>query len=155
MDHSLAKRIVSLFLFLFSVGYLVEALSLPLGTSTRAGPGLIPTAAGLFLTFFTLCNLVGDLLGKKEPPPQGEASMARKDVFRIVGVIFILVFYGVFLKTLGFIPTSVILVFVVLRLLGMNNWLRISLISALTSVASYYLFSVILDVPLPRGIFFS
>lgn len=80
--------------------------------------------------------------------------MGRKDIIRIIGMIAIFLFYAVFLETIGFIFSGVVLVLVVLRLLGMQNWIRILLISVLTSVALYYLFSVTLDVPLPRGIFF-
>jgi hypothetical protein len=40
---------------------------------------------------------------------------------------------------------------VIVRLLGLRGWVKIALAAALTGFLSYYLFAVILEVPLPRG----
>lgn len=147
-------RIISLLLLIFSGSYLLKSLSIPYGRISEPGPGIFPVGVGILMTLLTFFNFIKFFHGVPSKKT-GESLPQGKDFYRWIGILLVLVFYGVFLGVLGYILSSIILLMLVLFLLGMNGWIRIVLISILTSVISYYLFSIILDVPLPRGILFS
>jgi hypothetical protein len=44
---------------------------------------------------------------------------------------------------------------IILPLLGLKGWIKIVVIPLLAAIISYFIFSNILGVPLPRGIIFS
>ncbi len=148
---------VTSFCFLFlGVAYLAGSLDLPMGSADRPGAGLYPFLLGIFLVSISLPLFLGSLRVRKpqkekeeeEPFPQG------KDLQRVVAVSVTLTFFVVLLKPLGYGICSAVLMGSILRLLGLRSWIKIVLISIACSVISYYLFASILDVPLPRGIFF-
>ncbi len=118
----------------------------------RPGPGFVPTCIGIFLGFFVVLYFI-NVFRKRSTDREEKGFGQRKDFLRVVGVIFFLFFYGIFLGILGYILSTLIMVVAVLYLLGMRGWARIILISILVSAGSYYFFSVILEVLLPQGIF--
>ncbi len=148
------ERFVSLSLLAFSGVYLAESLTLGFGNSKLPGPGLLPTIVGIFLTFLVSLHLITDFLNRR---PLEEKSKKRpllpgRDSVRIVEMLLLLGFCGVFISKLGYIVTTIVLVGASLYFLEMRGWVRITLISIVTSGGSYYFFRVMFDIPLPQGI---
>jgi len=150
------QRLVSIAFLVCSAVYLAIALSVPLGTVGRPGPGLVPAGIGICLTFLCLLQVIqvfffaqngSSALGESEP-------VQRPDVLRVVGIISFLTLYLIFFSFLGYTLSTVILMAAVLRLLGVPGWMRVLLISVLISVCSFYVFDRFLDVPLPKGSLF-
>jgi hypothetical protein len=151
---NLVQRFVSISFLIFSGIYLAASLSLPLGKVGRPGPGMLPSGIGIILTFLSLLHVIEVFFLEKNRGVQKEEGgvLTRDDVFRVTGVVSLLILYMIFFPILGYTFSTIFLVGAVLRLLGMHGWIRIVLISVVTSVCSYYLFSTFLDVPLPKGI---
>jgi putative tricarboxylic transport membrane protein len=147
------QLVASILLCLFAIAYLWGALLLPLGSLSQPEAGLFPTAIGCFLFLLALIHLV-QTLNKKSQEWKGENFPKGKDFRRVMGISLILIFYGTFWDTLGYILLSIFLMVGVLRLLGMHNWWKILLFSIAVSGVSYYLFNVILNIPFSKGIFF-
>ena len=59
--------------------------------------------------------------------------------------------YLVVLRYLGFLISTMILLGAIVRLLGEKNWVKVILISVVTSLIIYFLFGVYLGVMLPKG----
>lgn len=83
------QRIVSIFFLTFSVAYLVGSLSLPLGSARKPGPGIVPVATGIFLSFSTLLYFVKVFfLEKRRSAQKGDGFHLGKDSLRLIGVLF-------------------------------------------------------------------
>jgi hypothetical protein len=147
------KRLVSIAFLIFSAVYLAASLSLPLGRASRPGSGLIPTAIGIAITFFSSLHVIEVFFFEKgHSAEKGKGALEREDVLRVAGVVISLVVYMILFSILGYTLSTIFLVGTTLRLLGMHGWTRIALISIVTSACSYYIFSTILETPLPQGI---
>ena len=132
-----------------SVLYLAGALDYPMGTMDRPGPGRYPLFVGALLIIASIGSLVTDLL----KPAKGELKLPRgSDLGRVVAVIAGTAAYVVLLPYAGHLLASVVTVFVVLQTMGLSSWpFKIGFTVAI-ALGSYYLFDVILNVPLPKGV---
>jgi len=72
---------------------------------------------------------------------------------RSVMIALVLLGYILGLESIGFILCSLILIFLMLRVLEKYSWGKSILISVTASAFSYLIFSVLLKVMLPKGIF--
>ncbi len=151
---NVVQRLVSITMLVCSGVYLAIALSMPLGTVGRPGPGLVPMGIGIGLTFLCLLQVIQVFFFAKNGSSSiGEtAPLRRRDVLRVVGILSFLILYLIFFSFLGYTLSTVILMVAVLRLLGMRGCIRVLLVSVLISVCSFYAFDRLLDVPLPKGI---
>jgi len=147
------ERCVGILLLVFSIAYLAGALSLPMGRPNQPGPGIFPVVLGIALVAVSIFHVVKVFLAKS-PAKNRDEFPYGKDLLRVMGVVGVLVAYGLFLETLGYIVTTLVLFIWVLRFLGMRSWARLVLISIFGSAGSYYFFKVILSTPLPSGILF-
>jgi Tripartite tricarboxylate transporter TctB family len=131
------------------------SLNLGVGTAMSPGAGLYPSFVAVTLISIALPLF---LLSLKEKGPQQakeEAFPKGKDLIRVVGLALTFVFFGIFLKPLGYWVCGTVLMGTSLKLLGMQSWGKIVSTSILTTAISYILFVSILKVPIPLGIFFS
>lgn len=132
--------------------FMAGSLGLPMGTAERPGAGFYP----LFLAVLFLALGGIFLLQSRAPGPRGGEPVPKgQDLRRVLSVAGALVFFAATFKILGYGICCTLLLVAVLRLLGMQNWGKVALISAGIMGFSYYLFAAVLDVPLPRGVFFS
>ena len=145
------QAIVALCSLLVAVGYLWEALRMPLGTMISPGPGLVPILVGLLIAVLSLALLAQVWLGKEkgqDPVILPAGAPGR----RVVGVWIGLLAYAMLVNVLGHLLMAAVLSTGCLRILGMRRWRDAILLSMFLSVASFYLFAVLLDVPLPEGL---
>ena len=116
---------------------------------------MVPVGIGIILTFLSLLHVIEVFFFEKNRSVQkeeGGGALTRADVLRVTGVVSVLIVYMILFPVLGYTLSTIILMVAVLPLLQMHGWLRIVLISILTSACSYYIFDRLLDVPLPKGI---
>ncbi len=83
--------------------------------------------------------------GKWEPMPRG------RTVLRLIGIVGLLVVYAIMLETLGFILASTLFLLGAIILAGGRRPLYLVFIPPALSVVLFYVFYVLLGVPLPRG----
>ena len=132
----------------FSLLYLWGALEYPLGTFAQPGPGLFP----LFIGFFLLLSSIGSLVSHVWIPLEGELHFPKgKELGRVLAVISGTLAYVVLLPIIGHILASILTVFIVLHSMGLSSWgLKFGFAIAV-SLGSFYLFDILLQVPLPRA----
>ena len=144
----MAERLLALVVVAASGGYLLSALALPSSTPARPGPGFFPIAIGAFGAVMTLVWTVtafrrGPAVAADPTPPEAAG--------RVVATTAALLGFCFLLPWIGYPVASLIFVTLLLRWLG-AGW-RTALVTGLASAAvSYYLFGVLLGVPLPRGL---
>lgn len=92
--------------------------------------------------------IVRALLSKKE-----QAARSRIDsrfVFNLTGLIVSFILYVYLFKKLGFILTTGSLLFFAMYVFGSKKILLNAVLSVVTSIAIYYVFTIIFKIPLPR-----
>jgi putative tricarboxylic transport membrane protein len=144
------ERLVALALLVASGGYLFLSLPLPRGTAARPGPGFFPFAIGTFLCVVSVSYLVASFRGATGVATAA-APIAPEARRRVLAAAATLVAACVLMPLAGYPIVAFLFVAVLLRALGGRQWVLIGLTALVSAAASYYLFAVLLGVPLPRG----
>jgi len=130
----LATLAIGLFVCIVSLDYRV-------GTLARMGPGLVPLALGGILVL-TGGAAVGLGLRSDEKAPSLR-------VRPMIAVTLALIAFAFTIERLGFVPASVLLIFIS----GMSErpvkWKALAFLSLVLSPAAYLLFIVLLGIPAP------
>jgi hypothetical protein len=144
-------RLVPLAVLIASGLYLTQAMKLPLGTAAKPGAGFYPVAVAVFACVVALVASARAFLA---PPaarsaalPEATDPVRRR---RVAGAVGALVVFCLALPWIGYPIAAFGFVAVVLWGLG-GRWTAALLTGVLSSAGSYYLFAVLLGVPLPRG----
>lgn len=141
-------RAVALAFLAGSALYLVQAARLPLGSVEQPGAGLFPLLVGAFLLAASAAHLLQDLRRSPGTPLLPSAETGR----RVMGVVAALGAFCLLLPWLGYGVTALGLLLAILRLFGLARWGMTAAVALVATVASYYLFAVVLGVPLPAGV---
>ena len=127
--------------------YLALAFQLPFGAAARPGAGFYPVIVAVFAIVVALVATASAFRSAAAAEPVELDAPSRR---RVVISVLALVAFCLVLPWVGYPAAAFAFVTVVLRYLG-ARWTTALLTGALSSAASYGLFAVLLDVPLPRG----
>jgi len=146
----MAARLLPLVILVASGFYLAQAMKLPLGTAAKPGAGFYPVTVAVFACVVALVASARVFLSPQAV--RAEAASEATDPARrrrVAGAVVALVAFCLMLPWIGYPIAAFGFVSVVLWGLG-GRWQAALLTGALSSAGSYYLFGVLLDVPLPR-----
>jgi len=138
---------VALAFLAFGALYLVQAVRLPLGSVEQPGPGLFPILVAAFLVVSGFAFLLQCL----RQVPGTFTLPAREARRRVTGIAAALAAFCLLLPWLGYGATAFGLLLAILRLFGLTRWAVTTVVASVATAASYYLFAVVLGVPLPSG----
>jgi putative tricarboxylic transport membrane protein len=140
-------RVAGVALVVLSIAVLVASRALPLGTLRTPGPAYMPVLLALLLLFLGL--LLVAIRGDSAP-----FSTLRWDEWRhAVAIVIAVVCFAYGLERLGYrLTVGGVLVFL-LGVMERKSVLFTLLFAAGVAGASFFLFSTLLRVPLPRGPF--
>ena len=141
-------RAVPLVLLVAAGVYLTLALRLPFGAAARPGAGFYPVIVAVFAIVVALMATASAFRGGPGVVAVELAAAARH---RVVISVMALVVFCLVLPWVGYPAAAFAFVTVVLRYLG-SRWTTALLTGALSAAGSYVVFAVLLDVPLPRGL---
>lgn len=102
------------------------------------GPKAVPVGLGLVLAGLSLASL---------PAARGEAAILTARAGRLILVVLL---YFLVFRLLGFMPATVVSVYLIARLRG-ANWMQGLLTGLMLALFFYGVFHFLLDVPLPLG----
>jgi putative tricarboxylic transport membrane protein len=138
--------------FLVASGaYLAASLGFPLGEVAKPGPGFFPVGVGIFLCLAAVALMVGRRRGA--PGGAGVASLSRAARARVFATIVGLVAFCLLLPWLGYPVCAFLFIALLLRRLGGARWPGVVVTAVLGALVSYYVFGVLLGVPLPASPF--
>lgn len=143
-------RAVPLVLLVAAGVYLILALRLPFGAAARPGAGFYPVIAAVFALVVALAGTASAFRGVPGAAAEAvelDAASRRRVVISVVA----LVAFCLVLPWVGYPAAAFAFVTVLLRYLG-GRWTTALLTGALSAAGSYGLFAMLLDVPLPRGL---
>ncbi|WP_434512711.1 tripartite tricarboxylate transporter TctB family protein [Desulfitobacterium sp. AusDCA] len=137
--------------------YLVEALKLDFGSPKAPGEGFMPIIAAILVILLCAVLFVSELIGKKETiqeidmweeDEEGESTGFKKPIIVIISLII----YPLILTDLGFILSTIPLIFINLRTMKYRNWVSSLIVSIIATLVAYFVFSSWLSVYFPKGI---
>ena len=138
-------------IFLFGAVTAYLSLRMPVGTFRAAGSGLFPLGLGILLMGLSIVLLIKAYVqGKpiREKKPLSEVPRSVKQVILFMGAIALAT---LLFKELGYPLMWFLLLFALLRILGVRRWAYSLSLSLLTATGAYFLFVLWLQIPLPKG----
>jgi len=152
------------FVLLLSTIYTVNALGVRIGTFQAPGPGFLPIIIGFgaiaIATFILVDKLIRlkqhkvvNLVAEQNVEEQAAAVDENINIKRTIQFILGTVAYIVLLRPLGFVLTSVIIMFYLFYIMGIKGLVRQIIYALLSASVAYLIFVNWLGVPFPKGIF--
>ncbi|HEX2966605.1 MAG TPA: tripartite tricarboxylate transporter TctB family protein [Syntrophorhabdaceae bacterium] len=143
------ETITVLFWISFGVFVMYSSWRFGLGTFRSPGPGLMPFLLGVLLCLVALYFLGSLIIGKTSGLDK-EQKANDAQIWKIALVVGSLVSYALILEKLGYIVSTLLLLFIMYWAAGTSK--RVAVISsAITVLLTYILFSR-LGVVFPQGI---
>ncbi len=131
--------------------YLAVALGYPWGKMAQPGPGFYPFIVGILIVISAFGVGLEAKLRRLMIEAQWPKSMDR---FRLLAVLISSLAYVLLLPYVGHPFSGTMLSLLVLHFMGLPRWpVRVGLAIGI-GLGSYYIFSILLGVPLPVGIWF-
>lgn len=130
---------------------LFEARKLNFGTLRLPHTGFFPKIlVGLLLLLALSC--LAQTLREKTAPARSE-KIPSEGWFRIGATLVTLLAFALALEWLGFLLSTFLLMLLLLRAIEALPWSKVIFVALLTTLLSYGVFSWLLGVPLPGGVF--
>jgi hypothetical protein len=141
------ERIVSLGILIFAMVYTAGAIALKVGTLAQPGAGQFPAAIALCLLAISAFH-VWRTFRRTAEKDEGHSWTQIAPA----GIAAALVVYPILLKTLSFLFSTFIVLFVLLRLLRFKTTLISFLVALVTTILSFIIFAGLLGVVVPSGV---
>jgi len=146
-----AESVFSLVMTLLCGVYLYFVRRMDVGTFVEPGPGFMPAVVGIMAISASALIFLGSLKGKEGAKPKEEAAGEGK--WRFAALVAAIVAFIPLFKILGSILSIFLIVFLLNKILGAKGWLQPLLLGLVFAGATWAVFVMALDVPLPMGIF--
>ena len=131
-------------------GYIFFAAgALPFGTARVPQTAFFPKCLAVLLAVLSLVAFLQSSIGRREPPVE---EIPARGWLRICLTLAVLIGFALILETLGFLASTFVLMFLLLRAIEPQPWPTVIAVAVATSLISYGLFSWLLGVPLPAGV---
>lgn len=134
---------------MFGVLVALEAQTLKLGRISRPEPGFFPFWLGIALV---ILGAVLAVSSRRGTAAESEGSWKELKWEKIVYSLVSVLAYAFLLQPLGFLISTFILMFLLFRVVGDQKWFVVAAGSVITSLVTYLLFRVWLQVQLPSGL---
>ena len=146
-DHWLPK----IFWIAIGIYVAIHAYQLGLGQFHSPGPGFIFFLAALFLIILGGIDLGGTLIQRMEKGKEEGSIWLGVRWKKILLVLVILFAYNYFLSYLGFSLSTFLLMLFLLKVVEPTQWWVAILGSTATTLITYQVFKIWLEVPFPKG----
>jgi len=141
------EKVVAASLLLLALFAIWQALGMPMGTLAMPGPGVMPIALGILLALSAVVLIV-----RRNDGSADNAAVVVGHRFVALGIGATAV-AGLLFERVGFLITSTLLLFVLLRSVSTLGTWRSLLAAVIGSVIARLFFQNLLDVSLPPSPF--
>ena len=128
------------------------ARTFPPGSNGALGPGFFPQVLAVLVIFLSVLELVGSR-NAVIPENQREVTLFRKENLKVWLSVAAVIVYIWTLKYIGFKIMTPIYLFAMLFFFKVRNKLVLAGVPLGITMLLYYVFSVLLHVQLPQGVF--
>ncbi len=143
----------SLFWFILCIPVSLHSMTLGLGTLRRPGPGFLFFWCAVIMGLLSAGVFVSAAIPRKGSRVESEEKAFRNVKWKnVIYVLFSITLYGIIFERIGYVLSTFFLISFLLYAIGAKRWYLVLLIACASSVLSYVLFALWLDVRLPRGV---
>ena len=130
-----------------------QSIRLPLWGGSGPEAGFYPLSIAVIIvslsSFLVLkSGILTQLQGEEKLAEQG---MDQIHLHKVFAYLVLALLYGILVEKVGFLITSALLLFLILKFVERQSWKATLVVGATSIVISYTLFVYFLQVPLPRG----
>ncbi|MGA2956854.1 MAG: tripartite tricarboxylate transporter TctB family protein [Thermodesulfobacteriota bacterium] len=141
----------TLFCLCLGLMFVGGGLKMGLGPLNAPGPGFFPAVIGGVLSSLSAALFV--TVSRKKGPPERENFWRQKRSWvKVFPSLLSLFFYLAFLDSLGYLLTTSLFIFFLLKFVGKKGWGASILMAVIVSLGSYAMFRMGLGVLLPKGL---
>ncbi len=137
----------------FTLVYLFHVRDLPWGAASAPEAGFVPKSLGWILLILCLLLILREAVGGRPPASPPEEGKGKKAYGRTIAAMAALVSYPLLMPYIGFIATTGLSLLAVFRIIRYRTWAMSILAAGVITAASYFIFTSLLGVYFPRGIF--
>jgi len=140
-------RVAGAVLAVFALLVLWESRKIPFGTVADPGPGALPVLLAVLLL---VCSIAVIVLGKGGDQI---AAVEWKEWRHALAILGACAFLAAAFERLGYRLTLFLALFALVKLVERKGWVASLAFAAGFALGTHYLFSTLLRVQLPRGVF--
>lgn len=143
----------SIFLICAGLVYLILGFEYNAGRISNPHLGFFPRSIGLLIVFFSLLLLLASFRkrDKEEKLCTVWEGLHGKNIFRATMVLGSVMVYLIVVEYVGFLVSSVPLVWFLAWVMGGRSWILNSILAVVSSVLLYWLFWIMMRIPIPLG----
>jgi putative tricarboxylic transport membrane protein len=140
-----------IFFLIFSIYVFIGSLKLGIGSLNKPGPGFISFCSGAILGILTIIMIIQNIwINKLKTEGKSEKLKIRwKPILMVITSLFT---YILIFEYLGFLISTIFFVGFLLKFIEKKGWFITIFTSLIMVLASYYIFKVLLQAELPKGI---
>ena len=143
--------------FLLLLGFYLAFRSMQLSVWSRFGPdeGFIPLLVAFIIIGICLVIIIKSLSLTRERKREETSEKQKKEIgslFKVSLYVVLIMLYGVLLEKVGFLITSALFLFIMLKYVEKLSWRMTTFVGLASIITSYLLFVYFLGVLLPRGL---
>lgn len=150
-NDRIVEQVLNGFWILFGISICVQSIRHQLWSPAGPGSGFIPFLAGMLIGVTGILLFVSERFNDAEQRPVKkfwEDKAAMKKVLFLLGSLCMMAFL---MPILGFLPTSIMITILMIRVIEAKKWVTVIIISITSCVSIYSLFSFLLQIKLPKG----
>lgn len=137
---------VSIIIILIGIATLIEVKMFPQGQSNVVGPGFFPGIIAAILIILGIILFIQSIRIKKDEDIKVNLfNSENKLAYIIMGITLI---YLIAINYIGFLISSIIYLTTLITLYGEKNKLKSLVASSIISSAIYFVFNILLNVPI-------
>jgi hypothetical protein len=144
-------QISSLFWLLLSISVCIESIRLGTGTLRHPDMGFMAFGVSALLGILSLTLFLRAILKKEEA--KIEPFFSGKLWKRVLFVLIAILIYSQLMPVVGYLISTFLLMSFLFWIVKGQNWWRVLILSFLTTLITYYVFSVWLKCQFPEGLF--
>jgi hypothetical protein len=145
-------RICAILFLAIAVTAMVLSSFMPMGRTSKPGPGFLPFWVGVILALLSIFLFVE--AGFRKGPVESVKFLAGEGRWpNVIWTAGSLMGYGFLIEALGFVISTLILLLFLFRYIGNQKWWVAFTGTFLVTLAAHLIFKVGLRVQLPRGFF--
>ena len=145
-----SDKITGIFWLIFGFLLSQQSCRLNLGGFHRPGSGLFPFLIGLFIAAASCVLLIQSWLNKSAGKKDEKKKIHPRSFFLCLLFLYL---YAFVFEWLGYVPSTFLLIFCLLKIVERKSWITVVITALLTSITSYLFFETLLHAALPRGLF--
>jgi putative tricarboxylic transport membrane protein len=145
-------RLSGFFFLSFGFFCMYASAQLGMGSFREPGPGLFPFLAACFFSLLALLLFINSFIPGRRRKSKVSALWKGVNSRRPFTAGLLIICYILMLERMGFLLTSLIVLFLIMRWVGKFSWGKAFLIAVSASTCTYLLFQTILKANLPIGI---